>query len=152
MKRTVTVLLSVLTISALLFAGCTRETEPKTVETIINTNEKVSEAVNAVAKDTGVDLLIEGNTITYTYDISKVDGITEEMMDDEEFIDSLKTTLKSHEEILANTCKTIEDEAEIEGVQAVARLTYGDKSVVDITVTSDSLETEETSETEGTQS
>ena len=143
MKKYITVALSALAITALLLAGCTKESEPKTVETIIKSNDEVAESVRKSTEDAGVNVEITDNLINYSYDISKDEGITEEMIKDEDYIKSLETLLNGNKDYYANICKTIEEQTGIEGVTIGVYLTYKDKPVVDMMVTSADAAAEE---------
>ena len=135
-KKATTVFISVLTVTAMLLAGCTKESEPKTVETIVNSNDDIASTIKGAADDSGVKVDIQGNTITYSYDISSVDGITEEMIGDEDFVKSLETSLGAQKSSLANVCTSIKEKKKIEGVVVKVIYSYGDKEIVSTTVTS----------------
>ena len=115
-KKATTVFISVLTVTAMLLAGCSKDSAPKTVESIVNSNEDVATTIKGAADESGVKVDIKDNTITYTYDISSVDGITEEMIGDENFVKSLETSIAGQKTSLANICTSIEEKTGIEGV------------------------------------
>ena len=108
-KKATTVFISVLTVTAMLLAGCSKDSAPKTVESIVNSNEDVATTIKGAADESGVKVDIKDNTITYTYDISSVDGITEEMIGDENFVKSLETSIAGQKTSLANICTSIEE-------------------------------------------
>ena len=135
-KRPVTLVLSLLTITALLITGCTKESAPKTVESIVNSDEQIASTIKGGADESGVNVDIKDNNITYSYDISSVDGITEEMLENEEFSKSLQTSLDGQKTHLAGICKSIEEQAGLEGVVVKVVYTYGDKEILSTTVTS----------------
>lgn len=145
-KSPVTLVLSVLTITALLLTGCSKDSAPKTVESIVNSNEDVATTIKGAADESGVKVDIKDNTITYTYDISSVDGITEEMIGDENFVKSLETSIAGQKTSLANICTSIEEKTGIEGVVVNVVYSYGDKEVVSTSVTSADAAAEETTE------
>ena len=148
MKKTVTVVVSMLTISALLLAGCTRESKPKTVESIVNSNEDVAETIQKGASDSGVEVDIKDNTITYSFDISNAEGFTEEMLDSDDFIKSIETSQDSQKSFLGGICKSIEEKTGIEGVTIKVIYTRGDKEVITSTVTSADASDEAPAETD----
>ena len=143
MKKFVAVVVSTLTVAALLLVGCTKESEPKTVESIVNSNEDVAATIQSGADDAGVKIDIKDNTITYSYDISNVDGITDKMMEDEDFVKSIEDSFAVQKDSLANVCKKIEEKADIENVIVKVIYTYNDKEVASTSFTSADVATEE---------
>ncbi len=136
MKKSITVLLSALAVTALLFVGCTKESEPKTVESIVSSNDDVATTIQSGADEAGVKIDIKDNTITYSYDISNVDGITEEMLEDEDFLKTIEDSLEMQKDSLANVCLTIEEKTGIEAVNVNVFYTYKDKEVAKASFTS----------------
>ena len=146
MKKFIAVFVSTLTVAALLLVGCTKESEPKTVESIITSNEDIAATIQSGADDAGVKIDIKDNNITYSYDISNVDGINEEMLEDEDFVKSLEDSIESHKAWSANVCKKIEDKAGIEGVVVNVIYTYNEKEIVSKSFTSADIEAEDSTE------
>ena len=136
LKEAATLVVSVVTITALLLTGCNKSSEPKTVESLINSNEDIARTIQGGAQESGVNVDIKENTITYSYDISSVDGVTEELLKDEDYVKMFETSLESQKPGLAKNCAEIEKIAGIEGVVIKVVYTYGDKEVVSTTVTS----------------
>lgn len=135
MKKSVTIALSVFSIAALLLAGCTKSA-PKTVESIIGSNEDVEEAIQSGASENSVEVEIKENTITYNYDLSAVEGITDEMLKDEEFIESLVSSLDSLTDSMTSVAATVEKQTGIEGVVIKVFYNYGGKEIANATFTS----------------
>lgn len=145
MKKFVAVFVSTLTVAALLLVGCTKEGEPRTVESIVSSNDDVAATIQNGADEAGVNIDIKDNTISYSYDISIVDGVTDEMIEDEDFIKSIETSIGVQKNSLAKVCKTIEKKANIEGVIINVLYTYNDKEVAGASFTSADLDAEEAS-------
>ena len=143
MKKYVAVALSVVMAAALLLVGCGKESEPKTVESIVNSNDEVASTIKSGADESGVQVDVKDNTITYSYDISTVDGITDELAESEEFVKSLENSLSSQKSSFANICKTIEENAEIEGVVVTVVYKYKDKELANVSYTSADAAAEE---------
>lgn len=143
MKKSITVLLSALTVAALLFVGCTKEPEPKTVESIVSSNDDVASTIQSGASEEGVNIDIKENTITYSFDISNIDGVTEELLEDEDYIKSLEDSIDEQKDLHANVCKKIEEKADIEGVIVNVLYTYKGKEVAGASFTSADVTGEE---------
>ncbi len=143
MKRYVAIALSVVMAAALLLAGCGKESEPKTVESIVSSNDEIASTIKSGAEESGVNVDIKGNTITYSYDISTIDGITDELVEGEEFVKSLEDSLSSQKNSFAGICKTIEEKAEIEGVVVEVVYTYKDKELANVSYTSADADAEQ---------
>lgn len=144
MKRYITLFLSVLVITALLLAGCSKGSETKTLESIVNSDEEVAETIQSSADSSGVVVDVKENTITYTCDISSFDGVTEEIVSDEAFAASFQTSLEAQKDTFVGVCKTLEEDTGIKGVVVKVVYTYGDKEVASASFTS--ADAEETSD------
>lgn len=142
MKKFATVLISVLTVSTLILVSCTKESEPKTVESLIKSSDEVATMIQGGASDAGVNVDIKDNAITYSYDMSNVDGVTEEMIANEDFLNSIKTSLDSQKTSNGGICKTIEEKMGIEGVTIKVIYSYGDKELASAEYTSADAEAE----------
>ena len=98
--------------------------KPTTVEELINSNKDISEQIASSSESSGMTVEIKGNEIIYTYDLSGIEGATEENLKEEAMLKILQTTLDGQSEAFANVCKQVEAESEISGVTATVNYTY----------------------------
>ena len=69
-KRTLIVLMIMAVISALCFTAC----GSKTLEKYVKDNPDVQESIDSAMSDSNVAVEIKENDISYTFDLSKMDG------------------------------------------------------------------------------
>lgn len=135
MNKIFTFIMAMLMTASLLMTGCAKS-EPKTLEDIVSTDEEVAEEINKGAADSGIQVDIKDNTVTYTYDISSVEGVTDEMIEDEEFVQSFQKSLDSQASAFADVCASLEKKTGISGVLVNVVYLYGDKEIAKSTYTS----------------
>ena len=129
-------MLSMILMIGLFLSSCV--SKPGTIEELIDSNSDVKEQIQTAAGNAGMSIGIKGNEITYTYDLSTIQGATEENLRDEAMLETLKNALDSQQSVFAGVCKNIEDETGISGVSAVVNYTYGDEVLITQTFTSSS--------------
>ena len=106
----------------------------ETIESLLSSDPTVSDKVkNAAGEDMTVD--IKGNTITYTYDISNLDGVTEELAKSDEMKESFASALEGAEETFSDLCAQVEDGSGISGVKIIVRYTYKGELLAERTFT-----------------
>ena len=115
-------LLGMLILLCLAFTSCV--SKPTTVEELINSNEEIAEQLATSSGSSNMTLEIKGNEIIYSYDLSGIEGATEENIKDEAMIKILQTTLADQSSAYAAVCKNIEKSSEISGVTATVNYTY----------------------------
>lgn len=150
MKKFTAGLVSLLIGVALLLGGCADKT-PKTLEEVVASNEQIAAEISQGTDDSGIQIDIKGNTVTYSYDISSVDGVTEEMLEKEDFLKSFQTSLDAQASTFANVCSTLEEKTGIEGISVNVIYTYGDKEIANATYTSADAASTETANSEKTE-
>ena len=109
-----TMLILVLAVSML--AGCSK---PKSVEEAIAKDEKAKKQIESIADQNGMEIKIEGNTVTY---LVKLDSEV-----DKELIETYKSAFdeafKEQEKTMVDAVKQLEDELEIKGVIFAVKVT-----------------------------
>jgi PBP1b-binding outer membrane lipoprotein LpoB len=133
MKRSITVLLSVLMIAALMLSGCSKESEPKTLESVVNSDSSIAEDITSSTEGSGVTVDIKENTVTYTYDFANIESITDEVVAQEEFVNQIETALAGQESTFVGVAKTCEEETGVNGVLVKVIYKYKDKELVSST-------------------
>lgn len=128
-KGIISILISLTLVMAMILSACGSK-EPDTLENFINNDEEAKASIEEQAATSGLDVKIEGNVVTYTYDIKDVEGMTEEMANSEIMIESLESALNSSSDQFVNLCKQLEDESKIEGISLVVTYTYNGETLV----------------------
>ena len=86
--------------------------------------------------DSNVLVEIKENAIIYTFDLSTMEGYTEELAHSEEIQAALQSALDSAGGTFGGIAKSIEDASGITGITTVVNYTWGDEVVVSKTFTS----------------
>lgn len=128
-------IIALIAVMAFALAACGAKT--KTLESYISKDKTAADEINKAADEAGMTVDIKDNTVTYIYDISNMgDTITEELAKSAEIKSSLDQALDSAGDTFVSLCKSLEDEAKVEGVQIVVRYTFKDYVITERTFTS----------------
>ena len=103
---------------------------PKTIEEYVKNDKDAQEQLDKVAESQGLAVDIIGNDVVYTYDISSIDGVTEEIGTSDLMKDQLASALDNVSDQFVGLCKQLEEESKITGVQIIINYTYGDTVLV----------------------
>ena len=103
---------------------------PKTIEEYVKNDKDAQEQLDKVAESQGLAVDITGNDVVYTYDISSIDGVTEEIGTSDLMKDQLASALDNVSDQFVGLCKQLEEESKITGVQIIINYTYGDNVLV----------------------
>ena len=109
---------------------------PKTIEEYVKNDKEAQEQLDKVAENQGLAVEITGNDVIYTYDISSIDGVTEEVGTSDLMKDQLASALDGVSDQFVGLCKQLEEESKITGVQIIINYTYGDTVLVNKTFNS----------------
>ena len=134
-KRTLIVLLIMAVITALCFTGCGKK-EPMTLEKYVKDNPDVQESIDSAMNDSNELVEIKENDISYTFDLSKMEGYTEELAKSDEIISALDQALGAAGNTFGGICKSLEESTEITGITTTVNYTWADEVLVTKTFTS----------------
>lgn len=123
-------LFAVLLSLVLIIAMTACSSSPKTIEEYINKDKEAQEQVQQAADQAGLTVDFKGNDVIYTYDLSSIENVTEEVIKSDIMVDQLTSTLESTGDTFSGLCKQLEEESKIEGIQIVVNYTYGDEVIV----------------------
>ena len=87
-KGLISLLMAFVMSLSLMATAC--NSAPKTIEEYINNDKEAMEEVQDAADTSGLEVSFSENDVIYTYDLSKIDGATEEV------IKSDMVTLQNH--------------------------------------------------------
>ena len=131
-KRTLIVLMIMAVITTLCFTAC----GSKTLENYVKDNPDVQESIDSAMSDSNVAVEIKENDISYTFDLSKMEGYTEDLAKSEEIKTALDQALGAAGNTFGGICKSLEESTEITGITTTVNYTWGDEVLVTKTFTS----------------
>ena len=129
-------LLAVLLSLVMIVAMTACSSAPKTIEEYVENDKEAQEQVQSAADQSGLAVDFSGNDVIYTYDLSTIENVTEEVAKSDLMVEQLSAALQSTEGTFCNLCEQLEKESKIEGVQIVVNYTYGDEVIVSKTFNS----------------
>ena len=144
-KRILLVLLAMLVGMTMIMTSCFSnnininggaDEEPMTLEKYVKDDAEVQNAIDSAMNDSNVLVEIKENAIIYTFDLSTMEGYTEELAHSEEIQAALQSALDSAGGTFGGIAKSIEDASGITGITTVVNYTWGDEVVVSKTFTS----------------
>lgn len=127
-KGLIALLMSFVMMMSIMASACS--SSPKTIEEYVSKDKDAMEEVQKAADSSGLTVDFKGNDVIYTYDLSGLDGVTEEVVKSDMMVEQLTSALESTGDTFASLCKQLEDESKIEGVQIIVNYTFGDEVVV----------------------
>jgi transcriptional regulator with PAS, ATPase and Fis domain len=113
---------------ALVMSSC--EKKPETLEEFVNSNEDSMKDIQKTADESGLKVDIKGNEVTYSYDISDYDGMTEEIAKGDQMKKALEDALNDASDTFTGLCGDLEEESGIEGVTIKVNYTYKDENLI----------------------
>ena len=134
-KRTLIVLMIMAVITALCFTACGGK-ETMTLEKYVQDNPDVQQSIDSAMTDSNVLVEIKENDISYTFDLSKMEGYSEELAKSEEINSALDQALGAAGSTFGGICKSLEESTEITGITTTVNYTWVDEVLVTKTFTS----------------
>lgn len=122
-------------ITSLCFTACGSK-EEMTLEKFCADNPEVQESIDQAMADSNVLVEIKENAIIYTFDLSKMDGYTEEIAKSDVVKENLTTALDAAAGKFGNISKSVEESTEIQGISTVVNYNWIDENIVTRTFTS----------------
>ena len=140
-KKILLVLLAMLVGMTMIMTACggsggAAEEEPMTLEKYVQGDPEVEQAIDQAMNDSNVLVEIKENAIIYTFDLSTMDGYTEEIAKTEEVKAALESALDSAGGTFGGIAKSIEDASGLTGITTVVNYTWVDELIVTKTFTS----------------
>ena len=127
-KSIIALLLTFVMSLSLMATACNKA--PQTIEEYVNNDKEAMEEVQNAADTAGLQVAFSGNDVVYTYDLAKIDGVTEDVIKSDVMKEQLESALDSTGDTFVGLCKQLEEQSKIEGVQIVINYTYGDEVIV----------------------
>ena len=133
MKRKVLLVLLAMLVGMTMFmtaCGGGSANEPMTLEKYAAGDSEIQESIDNAMADSNVLVEIKENSIIYTFDLSTMEGYTEELAKSDAIIEALGTALDSAGPTFGGIAKSIEEATEISGIKTVVNYTWGDELIV----------------------
>jgi molybdopterin converting factor small subunit len=135
------VVLTMLTVP--FFSSCSKK--PETIEEYLANQPESMEDLKQNAEKSGLELSISGNDITYSYDISSYEDMTEELAKSDKIVEALGDALEDSEDNFSDLCSKLEEESNIEGIRIIVKYSYGDEELVSKSFTASGAEDSDSS-------
>ena len=128
MKKKAFILMLILAVfSTMVLTACGGS---KTLEQYVAEDTEMQESIDAAMESSNVLVTVKENEVTYTYDLSKMEGYTEEVVKDEEVLASLDSTLTSAGPTFGGISKTLEERTKIKGITTTVVYTWEDEVLI----------------------
>lgn len=131
MKTRQITLILIATLIVSLFTACA--SKPKTLEQYFEKDTKTMQEIQDVAQQANMDIQVSDNTITFSYDLSSISGVTKEVVQSDEFKSTLESELAKQASTFEGLCQQIEDETKIANPQLVVQYTFEGETIVEQT-------------------
>ena len=157
-KKSIFVLLLVLALTASVFmTACSKvskskggsggETaEPETLEQYAVSNPEVQKSIDEAMSESEVEVEIRGNDVIYTYELSKMEGYTEDVAKDPDVVENLQKALDNAGPTFGGIAKTLEDATGISGIRVIVKYTFGGEELATQTFDASDASAEDSSE------
>ena len=105
-----------------------QQTEEKTTELTLEeyakTSQEIKEAVENAAEESGMTVAFKGNELHYIYDLSEVEGYSEDLVKSEAVASLLESALMDSKQVFGNVCVELENETGIKGITTVVEYNW----------------------------
>lgn len=135
MKKRLILLVLAFTVAAAMIMTACGGNKSRTLEMYAADHPEIQEKIDEAVKDSDVVIEIKDNDIIYSFDLSKMEGYTEELAKSEEIKSALEKALGDAGNLFGNISKQIEESTEITGINTVVNYTWGDEVLVTKTFT-----------------
>ena len=134
-KKSIICLVLVLVLACMALTACGGGSGEKADPTLESWMAEHPEEMDEVEVEEGMEVSFEGNNLIYKYDLSTLDGVTEETANSDVLIDALKDGLANEEETFKGVASDLEEETGITGISVTVIYTFGETVLVEQTFT-----------------
>lgn len=124
------VLLIMMLASALFMTACGSSgggggsDAPQTLEEYAQQNSEVQKSIDEATAGSDVEVEIKGNEVIYTFELSKMEGYTEEVANDPTVVDNLQSALNNAGSTFGGIAKSLEEATGIGNISVTVIYTY----------------------------
>ena len=130
-KKTVFVLMLIMVMAASLsMTACSKSGgggstgEPQTLEEYAVSNPEVQQSIDEATAESDVVVEIKGNDVIYSFELSKMEGYTEDVAKDPNVVEALQTALDNAGPTFGGIAKSLETATGISGIGVIVNYTY----------------------------
>ena len=105
-------------------------TAAMTLEDYLNQHEDIKQSAIQAAEEQGVTVVFKGNELYYYFDLSKVEGYTEELAKSEAIAEALDDALTKGKQTFGEVSRDMEKATGVTGVVTVVQYAWGDEILV----------------------
>lgn len=128
----------VLTLSLMLVSGLTAcAKKADTLESFLLSNDEVNKEIQEAADASGLSVEIKGNEVSYSFDLSSIEGAEEKTLKDPAMIEKLEESIDSQGSTFVELCRELEEKTGYTGIRMIVNYNYGDEVLVSRTYTSE---------------
>lgn len=121
--------------------------EPQTLEEYAVNNPEVQKSIDEAMADSDVEVSIKENEVVYSFELSKMEGYTDDVAKDPTVIENLQKALDNAGPTFGGIAKTLESATGLSGIQVVVIYTYDGETIATQTFdSSDAAAEDESSE------
>lgn len=146
-------LVLVLTASVFMTAcgkkGSGKSEKPQTLEEYAVKNPDVQKSIDEATSQSDVEVEIKGNDVIYSFELSKMDGYTEDVAKDPAVVENLQKALDNAGGTFGGIAKTLEDATGLSGIRVVVYYTYEGETLATQTFDSSAAAAADKSSEEG---
>ena len=98
----------------------------QTLESFLKSNEDYMKQVKNSVSDENMTVDIQGNTVVYVYDFSKMEGVDKDTATSSAMKEQLDSALDQYSSTFSGLCSTLEGATKIDGIKILVKYVYGD--------------------------
>lgn len=153
-KKSIFILLLIMAMTASVFMtacsksskGGSKTSEPETLEQYAVSNPDVQKSIDEATSDSDVEVEIKGNDVIYSFELSKMEGYTEDVATDPAVVENLQKALDNAGPTFGGIAKTLEDATGISGIHVIVKYTFNGEELATQTFDASDASAEDSSE------
>lgn len=138
-KRILAIIIAITMAAAMLLTGCGKK--EVTLESYLNDNEEVKAQLDDALssnEQSGLNIEIKGNDIIYSFDLSSVEGLTDELAQDSAVKEALEAGMEEHADDFKKVATQMASTTELSGIRVIVNYMYKDEVLATGTYEADS--------------
>ena len=142
-KKSLLALLMIMMLASALFmtacggsdssGGGSGSAAPQTLEEYAKQNADVQKSIDEATAGSDVEVAIKGNEVIYTFELSKMEGYTEEVANDPEVVENLQSALNNAGSTFGGIAWSLEEATGIGNITVTVTYTYNGETLAEKT-------------------